>query len=187
MHRFHILARGWRSRLTTNIVEVDIGKRFFIVLDPFYFNITLYFNLEIKACYHTFRQKLQTWGKSSTAHISIRVNSTWVYHLVIFIFNVQQLLKEQTLLTCLHDYLCSHIPGFPILLQTIQLLCARGFAVYCCSKAEGRGRELWASRPGIKNTAGELITAEIAGIVGQEGYEIPQRLLTGKNYDRGIW
>lgn len=42
------------------------------------------------------------------------------------------------------------------------------------------------SRPGIKNTAGELITEEIAGIVGQEGYEIPQRLLTGKNYDRGM-
>lgn len=98
-----------------------------------------------------------------------------------FHFIVQQLLKEQTLLTCLHDYLCS-----PILLQTIQLLCARGFAVYCCSKAKGRGRELRVSRPGIKNTAGELITAEIAGIVGQEGYEIPQRLLTGKNYDRGM-
>lgn len=33
----------------------------------------------------------------------------------------------------------------------------------------GRGQGLRVSRPGIKNTAGELITAEIAGVAGQEG------------------
>lgn len=33
----------------------------------------------------------------------------------------------------------------------------------------GREQGLRVSRPGIKNTAGELITAEIAGVAGQEG------------------